>query len=82
MARKKITSSSPSPYPTVGSGMRMTKEQEAREKQYRAEDALRTLTRAEEIRRDSGLMRDVKAHAREQVKTTQRVLGSKSKRGA
>lgn len=45
-----------------------------RERQYRAEDALRTLTRADEIRRDAALMRDVKSHAKQQIKTVGRVL--------
>lgn len=35
---------------------------------YRAEDALRTITRAEEHKRDKQLMRHVKALAKTQVK--------------
>lgn len=35
---------------------------------YRAEDALRTITRAEECKRDKDLMRHVKALAKTQVK--------------
>jgi hypothetical protein len=38
-----------------------------------AEDAIRTLTRAEEIKKDSNLMQHVKKHAAEQVKTMQKV---------
>lgn len=45
-----------------------TKEDKARERRYRAEDALNTLTRAEEIKRDKGLMRDVKACAQAKMK--------------
>lgn len=64
---------------TIASAPRMSAEHERREKQYRAEDALRTLTRADEIRRDAGLMRDVKSHAKTQIKTAARVLGGKPK---
>lgn len=38
------------------------------DKRYRAEDALRTLTRAEEIRKDKGLMREVGKIAEEAVR--------------
>lgn len=36
---------------------------------WRAEDDLRTITRAQEIQRDSGRMRAVKTIAKEQMKT-------------
>lgn len=52
-------------------------EYEAQERKYRAEDALRTLTRAKEIERDRPLMRDVKACAKEQMKTLANVTGRK-----
>lgn len=48
---------------------------------YRAEDALRTLKRAEEIRGDRELMRDVKSYAKQEIKNVARVLG-KPKPGA
>lgn len=64
--------------PTVSAASRA--ESEARERRYRAEDALRTLTRAKEIERDRALMRDVKTVAREQLKTLQNVTGSPSGR--
>lgn len=38
---------------------------EARERRYRAESALETLTRAEEHKKDKALMKDVKAVAKE-----------------
>ena len=43
----------------------------AEEQRYRAQDALRTLSRAEEIKADSKLMRDVKAEAQRQMQATQ-----------
>lgn len=71
MANKKSSPMNDSP--TIGG--RSRSDMDAMEKKYRAEDALRTLTRADEIRRDTGLMRDVKAHAKNQIKTVGRVLG-------
>ena len=44
-----------------------TKEDEARERRYRAEDGLRAIQRAEEIKSDKSLMSDIKALANEQV---------------
>lgn len=38
------------------------------DRKYEAQDALRTLQRAEEIRRDKGLMKIVKSEAKAQVK--------------
>ena len=43
-----------------------------RENRYRAEDALRCLTRADEIRSDKGLMGSVKALAQEQMRTAKK----------
>ena len=48
-------------------------EDKRRQMKYMAEDAVRTLTRADEIRKDKQLMGHVKKHAREQVKTLQKV---------
>lgn len=39
-----------------------------RQRQYKAQDALRDLQRADEVRRDKGLMKDVKALAQQQLK--------------
>lgn len=50
------------------------KQMEQQERRYRAEDALRCLTRAKEIERDSGLMRDVKTVAKEKLKELQGVV--------
>lgn len=52
-----------------------TKADEARERRYRAEDALRTLQRAREVERDKQLMGDVKTLAREQMQALGSVAG-------
>lgn len=43
---------------------------------WRVRDALSTLTRAEEIKADKSLMRDVKREAKQQAKLVGRVAGS------
>lgn len=53
------------PYPS-------TPEDKERERKYRAEDGLRTLQRAEEVRGDPDLMRDVANHASEQAEVAAR----------
>ena len=65
MASRKKTVSD---VPMAASPMR-EKDYAEREKRYRAEEAIRTLTRADEIRKDRGLMRDVKSEAKRQAKT-------------
>lgn len=45
-----------------------SKAHEASERKYRAEDALRTIERAEQHRADKSLMKDVKGLARERIK--------------
>lgn len=52
-----------------------------RERKYEAQDALRTLARADEIRSNKSFMRDVKAEAKSQIKTVGRVLGPTKKKG-
>lgn len=56
---------------------RQTKREMEEQRRYRAEDALRTITRAEEIKRDRPLMKDVKQCARDQAKVLGSVLGKK-----
>jgi hypothetical protein len=51
----------------------------ADDKRYRAEDALRTLQRAEEIRQDAPLMREVERCRQEQMKALARVKVETSK---
>lgn len=46
------------------------------DRKYRAEDALRTIQRADEVRRDAALMRDVKKLAKEQVRALNKVAGT------
>lgn len=48
-----------------------------RERRYRAEEALRTLCRADEIRRDRLLMADIKIVAREQRKSLEGVAAKR-----
>ena len=64
-SRKKTSDLALTPVPSAIS----EKQYAERERKYRAEDAIRTLTRAEEIRKDKGLMRDVKSEAKRISKT-------------
>lgn len=57
--------------------MRQTKQEVAERRKWEAQDALRTITRAEEIKRDRGLMAEVKKCAREQVKSLECVTKRK-----
>ena len=45
------------------------------EKKYRTEDAMRTLMRAEELKKDKSLMRDVEAMAKEQAQKLSGLCG-------
>lgn len=47
------------------------------ERKWRAEDDLRTITRACEIQRDSSRMREVKKLAGQQIKSLEKVRGSR-----
>jgi hypothetical protein len=72
MAKKSTPStgnSAPSAYKPSAAEKKM-------QQRYQAEDAIRTLTRAEEIKKDAGLMKQVKAHAAEQTKIMQKVCKS------
>ena len=44
-----------------------TKDDEDRERRYRAEDGLRAIQRADEVKSDKKLMGDIKALAKEQI---------------
>lgn len=61
----KIVSDAPSPS--------TDKSYEARERKYRAEDALRDLERAEGHKRDKALMADVKKLAREKADSLKKI---------
>lgn len=62
---KKKPAPAPTAYPS-------TPEDKERERKYRAEDGLRTLQRAEEVKGDPDLMRDVANHANEQAEVAAR----------
>lgn len=49
-----------------------TKDDEARERRYRAQDALRTLQQADDYRQNKQLMGDIKALAKEQMETAKK----------
>jgi len=49
------------------------KDYEARERKYRAEDALRDIERAEKHKRDAALMKDVKALAQDKVASLKKI---------
>lgn len=54
-----------------------TRQEQAERKRWEAEDALRTITRAEEIKKDRGLMAHVRRCANEQMKNLQCVTKKK-----
>lgn len=53
---------------------KMSKEAQAREDQYRAEDDFRTIQRANEVTSDSNRMKHVRKHAARQMKLAHTVL--------
>lgn len=64
MAKKsKITKM---PVEALGSGV-PTASDKARERRYQIEDGLRTMQHAEEIKKDKGLMKDIRCLAKEQM---------------
>lgn len=71
MAKKKLPVAK-APSTVRDAPYKPSKEDEARERRYRAEDALRSIQRADEIRKDSKLMNDVKQLAKEQMETAKR----------
>ena len=60
-------------YPVTALSNRRTKEDEMRERRWKAKDALQCLIRAEEIRRDKQLMADIQVVAAEEQKRLQSV---------
>ncbi len=52
---------------------RRTKEDEMKERRWKAKDAMQTLIRAEEIRRDRQLMADIQVVAAEEAKRLQTI---------
>lgn len=59
---------------------RPSAEDKAREMRYRAEDDLRTLQRAEEVRKDRGRLGMAQRVAKEQVKALSTIAGRKGGR--
>lgn len=62
-----LKANKPVPVKIVNDAPRETKTDEARERKWKAEDALRDLERAEAHKRDKSLMSDVKKLAREKA---------------
>lgn len=60
------------PVAECGQPYRQTKADIERNRRYAAEDAMRTLTRADEIRGDNTLMKDVKRLAQEQIQVAKK----------
>ena len=52
----------------------------AQERRWKAEEALRTMQRVEEIKRDTGLMRDARALAKQQMQSLAKVAKAPAKR--
>ncbi len=72
---EKLSSKTPVPVKIVseGSSVASDKGYEARERKYKAEDALRDIERAETHKRDKGLMSDVKKLAKEKVDSLKKI---------
>lgn len=69
MAKK----STPAPGNPVSQPYKPSAAEKKMQQRYQAEDAIRTLTRAEEIKKDAALMKAVQSHSKEQIKTLQKV---------
>lgn len=52
-----------------------TASDKARERRYEVEDGLRTMQKAEEIKKDKALVKDIKCLAKEQMKSLNKVTG-------
>lgn len=79
-AKKPISKPKPKAEPSMASVAAAQPPRDPKERQYRAEDALRTLQRAEEIKADKSLMADVHAQAHKQVAAISKITsGSKPK---
>lgn len=72
----------PRPAPPLSEAAEPRPARDAQERKWRAEDALRTLTRAAEIRKDKALMADVEALAKQQQKTLAAITGADAKDAA
>lgn len=70
MAKK---SSLPVDMPCASSSYKPSKADVERERRYRAEDALRSIQRADDVKRDKSLMKDVKSLVKEQAKAVSKL---------
>ena len=70
-----VASSKPVPVKIVHDEISMPAKEDARERKWRAEDALKDIERAEGHKRDKDLMGDVKKLAKEKVKSLNKVCG-------
>lgn len=71
----KAAKSKASSKPKGGDEPMQSAESAARDRKYEVEDGLRTLTRAEEVKGNKGLMKDIAAHAAEQADLAKRTAG-------
>ncbi|MBB3521057.1 hypothetical protein [Rhizobium sp. BK456] len=60
-------------------GLSVSPSYAAEDKRWKTEDAMRTLMRAEELKKDRGLMRDVEALAKEQAQKLSGLCGKAGK---
>lgn len=65
--KNKLPVAKPSKGAEVCAPSKPSKDDEARMRRYRAEDALRTMNQAADFQKDKSLMKDVKALAEEQM---------------
>jgi hypothetical protein len=71
---EKLGASKPVPVKIVNdTPMTSTKSDDARERKWKAEDALRDIERAEQHKRDKALMSDVKKLAQDKVKSLKNI---------
>lgn len=77
MAKNKLAKLTAAAGPTMPTPYRPSPAEKQRELRYKAEDALRTIQRYEEIKRDRPLMSAVKKVAHEQIKALSCVTGKR-----
>lgn len=70
---KKVKRALPVESPCSPVAYKSTSADKARERQYQVEDGLRTMQRAADIVKDKGLLKDIKAFAKQQVSDLNKV---------
>lgn len=70
-----VASNNSNPVPAIEKAVpyKPTKEEQNRQRRYRAEDALRDIERAEGHKKDKALMRDVKQMAKEKMNSLKNI---------